>query len=88
MTVRLVIIDRSFRSKQRTQRSSILTPLFSIASRAARKMAIILLRYAQESSWREDHAADLQWQRIVAGLAMRKTVSPDFTGYWQRHISY
>ena len=22
----------------------------------------------------------------VAGLAMRKVVSPDFTGYWQRHL--
>ena len=23
----------------------------------------------------------------IAGLAMRKRVSPDFAGYWQRHIA-
>ena len=47
-----------------------------------------LLRYAQESSWRKDHRriSNGDQTHLIAGLAMRKTVSPDFTGYWQRHI--
>jgi hypothetical protein len=46
-----------------------------------------LLRYAQESSWREDHRRMSNGEQTyrVAGLAMHKAVSPDFTGYWQRH---
>ena len=46
-----------------------------------------LLRYAQEASWREDHRRTSNGDQTfaVAGLAMRKKVSPDFTGYWQRH---
>ena len=46
-----------------------------------------LLRYAQESSWREDHRriSNGDQTSLVAGLAMRKRVLPDFTGYWQRH---
>lgn len=46
-----------------------------------------LLRYAQESSWREDNrrvANGDQVQRI-AGLALKRAKSVDFTGYWQRH---
>jgi hypothetical protein len=48
-----------------------------------------LLRYAQESSWREDHRRLSNGDQVtrVAGLAMSKRVSPDFTGYWQRHIA-
>lgn len=47
-----------------------------------------LLRYAQESSWREDHrhVSNGDQTAVIAGLVMRKAVSPDFTGYWQRHI--
>lgn len=47
-----------------------------------------LLRYAQEASWREDsrRVANGEQVRRVATLAMSKKESPDFTGYWQRHI--
>jgi ISXO2-like transposase domain len=47
-----------------------------------------LLRYAQESSWREDYRRVSNGDHTyrVAGLAMRKRVSSDFTGYWQRHL--
>ena len=47
-----------------------------------------LLRYAQESSWREDNrrvSNGEQVNRIVA-LAMTRKPSVDFSGYWQRHI--
>ncbi len=46
-----------------------------------------LLRYAQESSWREDNrrvSNGEQVNRIVA-LAMSRKPSVDFAGYWQRH---
>jgi transposase-like protein len=45
-----------------------------------------LIRYAQEASWREDYrrVSNGDQTHRVAGLAMRKRVSPDFTGYWQR----
>jgi transposase-like protein len=48
-----------------------------------------LLRYAQESSWREDNrrVSNGEQTRRVAGLAMSKKTSPDFVGYWQRHIA-
>jgi hypothetical protein len=48
-----------------------------------------LLRYAQESSWREDHRRMSNGEQVgrLAGLAMRKRNSPDFTGYWQRHVA-
>lgn len=48
-----------------------------------------LLRYAQESSWREDNRRvdnGAQAQRL-AGLAMKRKPSVDFGGYWQRHHS-
>ncbi|HEX4158727.1 MAG TPA: IS1595 family transposase [Rhizomicrobium sp.] len=47
-----------------------------------------LLRYAQESSWREDNrrVANGDQTRTVASLAMRRGPSVDFSGYWQRHI--
>ncbi len=48
-----------------------------------------LLRYAQESSWREDHRRMSNGEQVgrLAALAMGKKMSPDFTGYWQRHIA-
>jgi transposase-like protein len=48
-----------------------------------------LLRYAQEASWREDNRRMSNGDQVhrLAGLAMRKRVSPDFTGYWQRHAA-
>jgi hypothetical protein len=48
-----------------------------------------LLRYAQESSWREDNRRVSNGDQTtrVAGLAMGKKTSVDFVGYWQRHIS-
>src|SRR6202047_4339781 len=45
-----------------------------------------LLRFAQESAWREDHRKEpngVQVDRVVA-LAMRNKPSVDFCGYWQR----
>lgn len=47
-----------------------------------------LLRYAQESSWREDHRRMSNGDQIfrLAGIAMRKKTSPDFVGYWQRRV--
>jgi hypothetical protein len=48
-----------------------------------------LLRYAQESSWREDQRRVSNGDQVaqLAGLVMSKRVSPDFTGYWQRHVA-
>jgi hypothetical protein len=47
-----------------------------------------LLRYAQESSWREDNRRMANGDQVVrlAGLALHKKTSPDFVGYWQRHV--
>ncbi|MBL8564979.1 MAG: IS1595 family transposase [Hyphomicrobiaceae bacterium] len=48
-----------------------------------------LLRYAQEAAWREDNrrtANGEQVQRVV-DLALGKRSSPDFVGYWQRHVA-
>ena len=45
-----------------------------------------LIRYAQESAWREDRRRrDNRTQvRSVMGLAMAAKPSVDFCGYWQR----
>ncbi len=45
-----------------------------------------LVRYAQESAWREDHrrVANGQQVKAVAGLAMMAPTSVDWCGYWQR----
>jgi hypothetical protein len=47
---------------------------------------IYLIRYAQESAWREDHRrVDYGTQvKTVATLAMACKPSVDFCGYWQR----
>lgn len=47
-----------------------------------------LLRYAQESSWREDNRRVPNGDQVsrVAHLAMKRARSVDFTGYWQRHV--
>jgi hypothetical protein len=47
-----------------------------------------LIRFAQESAWREDHRKDpngSQVDRVVA-LVMRNKPSVDFCGYWQRSL--
>jgi len=46
-----------------------------------------LLRYAQEASWREDNrrVSNGDQVRRLATLALGKSTSPDFVGYWQRH---
>jgi transposase-like protein len=46
-----------------------------------------LVRYAQESAWREDHrrVANGEQVRAVMGLAMQAPVSVDWCGYWQRN---
>lgn len=48
-----------------------------------------LLRYAQESSWREDNRRVSNGDQVsrVASLAMKRGKSVDFTGYWQRHTA-
>ena len=48
-----------------------------------------LLRYAQESSWREDNRRVSNGDQVsrVAALAMKRGKSVDFSGYWQRHIA-
>jgi transposase-like protein len=45
-----------------------------------------LLRYAQESSWREDNRRVSNGDQVnrIAALAMKRGKSVDFTGYWQR----
>ena len=50
---------------------------------------IYLVRYAQESAWREDHRRMANGDQVgrVAGLAMHKVTSPDFVGYWQQHLA-
>jgi len=47
---------------------------------------VYLIRYAQESAWREDHRrVDNGTQvKVVATLAMACKPSVDFCGYWQR----
>lgn len=47
-----------------------------------------LVRYAQESAWREDHRRVDNGHQVqaVAGLAMAAKPSVDFCGYWQRHL--
>jgi len=46
-----------------------------------------LVRYAQESAWREDHRRmdNGSQTTAVARLAMAAPVSVDWCGYWQRH---
>jgi transposase-like protein len=48
-----------------------------------------LLRYAQESSWREDNRRVSNGDQVnrVAALALKRGKSVDFTGYWQRHVA-
>lgn len=45
-----------------------------------------LIRYAQESAWREDHrrVSNGGQVRAVPGLAMAAPTSVDWCGYWQR----
>jgi len=45
-----------------------------------------LLRYAQESTWREDNRRVPNGDQVsrLAGLALRRDPSVDFSGYWQR----
>src|ERR1700733_11668451 len=47
-----------------------------------------LLRYAQESSWREDNRRVSYGDQVnrIAALALKRGTSVDFTGYWRRHI--
>lgn len=49
---------------------------------------VYLLRYAQESSWREDNRRVPNGAQVnrIATLALRRGKSVDFTGYWQRHV--
>ena len=48
-----------------------------------------LLRYAQESSWREDNRRVSNGDQVnrITGLALKRGKSADFTGYWQRHVA-
>ena len=46
-----------------------------------------LLRYAQESSWREDNRRLSNGEQVdrLTGLALQAKPSVDFSGHWQRH---
>jgi hypothetical protein len=46
-----------------------------------------LLRYAQGASWRKDNRRVDNGAQVerVAGLAMKRKPSVDFSGYWPRH---
>jgi hypothetical protein len=57
--------------------------------RATNSAYVAQLRYAQESSWREDNRRVSNGNQVnrVAALAMKRGKSVDFTGYWQRHIA-
>lgn len=48
-----------------------------------------LLRYAQEAAWREDNRRVSNGDQVsrLAGLAMSRKPSVDFSGYWQRNKS-
>jgi transposase-like protein len=48
-----------------------------------------LLRYAQESSWREDNRRMSNGEQVwrLVSFAMRRKPSPDFCGCWQRHVA-
>jgi ISXO2-like transposase domain len=45
-----------------------------------------LLRHAQEATWREDNhrASNGEQVKRLAGYAMARKPSVDFSGYWQR----
>lgn len=49
---------------------------------------VYLLRYAQEATWREDNRRVDNGSQVhqIARLALHRGKSPDFTGYWQRHL--
>jgi hypothetical protein len=46
-----------------------------------------LVRYAQESAWREDkrRVSNGDQVQMAVSLALASRPSPDFCGYWQRH---
>ena len=48
-----------------------------------------LLRYAQESAWREDarRTDNGAQMRRVTELALKRGPSIDFAGYYQRHVN-
>lgn len=48
-----------------------------------------LVRYAQESAWRENHRRMDNGRQVatVSALAMASPPSVDWCGYWQRHNS-
>jgi hypothetical protein len=50
--------------------------------------AASLLRYAQDSSWREDNRRLSNGEQVnrLAALSLKCGESVDFGGYWQRHI--
>src|SRR4051812_27661264 len=47
-----------------------------------------LLRYAQESAWREDARRTDNGSQVrrIAELALRRSPSVDFSGHYQRHL--
>ena len=75
----------SFPNQRAALKSASTITLRALISSATRKSR---LRYAQESSWREDNRRVSNGDQVnrVAALAMKRGKSADFTGYWQRHI--
>jgi hypothetical protein len=61
---------------------------FLLSAKARTLSLAYLIRYAQESAWREDHrrVANGQQTKAVAGLAMLAPTSLDWCGYWQRTV--
>jgi hypothetical protein len=50
---------------------------------------VYLLRYAQESPWREDNRRLSNGEQVdrLGALALSAKPSVDFSGYWQRHVA-
>jgi hypothetical protein len=48
--------------------------------------AASLLRYAQDSSWREDNRRLSNGEQVNRLASLKCGESVDFGGYWQRHI--
>ena len=48
-----------------------------------------LLRNAQEASWRQDSGRVSNGDQVsrLAGFSIERKPSPDFCGYWQRHLA-
>jgi hypothetical protein len=80
--------DRRFATNQSGKRKAVV-----IISRARRQFAPGRLPHRRASAQfhplpdRQGRLSNGEQVRRVTGLSMKKAASPDFTGYWQRHLS-